>query len=68
MMADTPRVLYTDDKTDHLHTGKLFLEPSGDYTVTPIVSAPAALNLLKMEKFHAIISDCQVPGREGIAT
>jgi PAS domain S-box-containing protein len=65
-MADTLRVLYVDDETDLLEIGKLFLEESGDFSITTIGSAPAALELLTNEKFDAIISDYQMPGMDGI--
>ena len=65
-MTDTLRVLYVDDEPDLLEIGKLFLEESGDFSVTTIDSAPAALDLLLQENFDAIISDYQMPGMDGI--
>jgi len=65
-MPDTLRVLYVDDEPDLLDIGKLFLEESGDFSVVTIDSATAALALLKKEFFHAIISDYQMPGMDGI--
>ena len=65
-MADILRVLYVDDEPDLLGIGRIFLEQSGDFTVTTIGSAPAALDLLQQEKFDAIISDYQMPGMDGI--
>ena len=60
------RVLYVDDESDLLDIGKLFLEDSGDFTVTTALSAAEALRLLEQEKFDAIISDYQMPGMDGI--
>jgi PAS domain S-box-containing protein len=65
-MADTLRVLYVDDESDLLNIGKLFLEESGDFTVTTTLSAPEGIRLLEQEKFDAIISDYQMPGMDGI--
>jgi PAS domain S-box-containing protein len=65
-MPDTLRVLYVDDEPDLLEIGRVFLEQSGDFSVTTIDSAPAALELLLNEKFDAIISDYQMPGMDGI--
>ena len=66
MMAAAIRVLYVDDEPDLLDIGKLFLEESGDFTVTTALSAPEAIRLLEQEKFDAIISDYQMPGMDGI--
>ncbi len=65
-MADAIRVLYVDDESGLLEIGKLFLEESGDFSVTTIDSASAALDFLNKEKFDAIISDYQMPGMDGI--
>ena len=66
MMADKIRVLYADDETSLLDIGKLFLERTGDFLVTTIDSATAALALLKTEQFDAIISDYQMPDMDGL--
>ena len=60
------RVLYVDDEPALLQIGKLFLENSGNFSVTTIDSALTALNLLNEEQFDAIISDYQMPGIDGI--
>ena len=65
-MPDTLRVLYVDDEPGLLEIGKLFLEGSGDFSVTTIDSATAALDLLQREPFDAIVSDYQMPGMDGI--
>ncbi len=65
-MAAAIRVLYVDDEADLLDIGKLFLEESGDFTVTTAMSAPEGIRLLEQEKFDAIISDYQMPDMDGI--
>ncbi|MCX6699694.1 MAG: PAS domain S-box protein [Methanomicrobiales archaeon] len=66
MMPDTLRVLYVDDEPDLLSIGKLFLEQSGDFTVTTAQRVTEAIRLLEQEKFDAIVSDYQMPGLDGI--
>ncbi|MEI6841354.1 MAG: PAS domain S-box protein [Methanomicrobiales archaeon] len=65
-MADTLRILYVDDEPDLLEIGKLFLEQTGDFTVTTAISASEALRVLEQEQFDTIISDYQMPGTDGI--
>jgi PAS domain S-box-containing protein len=65
-MKNSIQVLYVDDDPALLDIGKLFLEMSGDFSVTIIESAPAALDLIRKEHFDAIISDYQMPGMDGI--
>ncbi len=66
MMATVIRVLYVDDESDLLEISKLFLEESGDFTVTTAISADEGIRLLEQEKFDAIISDYQMPVTDGI--
>ena len=65
-MAEKIRVLYVDDEPGLLDLGKLYLEQSGDFTVTTSLSASEAIRLLEQEKFDIIISDYQMPGMDGI--
>ena len=60
------RVLYVDDESALLDIGKVFLEQSGDFTVTTATSAPDAIRLLEQKRFDAIISDYQMPEMDGI--
>lgn len=65
-MTPPIRALYVDDEPDLLEIGRLFLEMAGDFSVTTVESASAALELLEKEEFDAIISDYQMPGMDGI--
>jgi PAS domain S-box-containing protein len=61
------KVLYVDDEKDLLDIGKLFLEENGQFSVCIIDSVPDALSLLQETDFDAIVSDFQMPDRDGIA-
>jgi len=65
-MAGAIRILYVDDEPELLNIGKLFLEESGDFTITTALSATEGIRLLEQEKFDAIVSDYQMPGMDGI--
>ncbi|MCX6698597.1 MAG: PAS domain S-box protein, partial [Methanomicrobiales archaeon] len=60
------RVLYVDDEPLLLEIAKRYLEKSGDFSVTTIGSASAALDMLKLEQFDAVISDYQMPDIDGL--
>jgi len=66
MMPDKLRVLYVDDEIDLLIIGKLFLEKSGEFTVTTAISASEAIRLFEQGRFDTIISDYQMPEMNGI--
>jgi len=51
------RILYVDDEPSLLEIGRVFLEESGDFTVTTALIAHEAIRLLEQERFDAIISD-----------
>ncbi len=59
-------VLYVDDEPSLLDIGKIYLERSGICNVTVAESGFTALELLKEEKFDAIISDYQMPDMDGL--
>jgi len=59
-------VLYVDDEPGLLDIGKLFLERTGQFRVDTITSVSAALSLLGVKSYDAIISDYQMPVRDGI--
>jgi CheY-like chemotaxis protein len=60
-------VLYVDDESTLLEVAKLYLDRTGEFSVTTAASGPDALELLKTKTFDAIISDYQMPGMDGIA-
>ncbi len=66
MMSEVICVLYVDDEPDLLGIGKLFLERSGNFTVTTSQSASEAIRFLERKKFDVIISDYQMPVMNGI--
>lgn len=59
-------VLYVDDESSLLEIGKAFLEQTHDFAVTTALSAPAALDRMKLNGIQAIVSDYQMPGMNGI--
>ena len=59
-------LLYVDDEPGLLEIGKLFLEKTGDFTVTPVLSAREGLAQLRQHDFDAIVSDYQMPEMDGI--
>jgi len=66
MMAAAIRILFVDDEPALLDLAKMFMEQSGDFTVTTALSAPEASRVLEKEKFDAIVSDYQMPEMDGI--
>ncbi|MHB8052472.1 MAG: PAS domain S-box protein, partial [Methanoregula sp.] len=65
-MAEAIRVLYVDDESALLDLCKIYLERSGDFTVTTATSAPEAIRILELNRFDAIVSDYQMPEMDGI--
>lgn len=61
------QLLYIDDEADLLEVGRLFLERSGALLVDTAPSADEALEKIASHKYDAIISDYQMPGKDGIA-
>ena len=66
-MTNKIHALYVDDEVELLKIGKIFLELSGDITVTPAPGVLEAIDLIKEQLFDVIISDYQMPGMDGIA-
>lgn len=59
-------VLYIDDEEALLELGKEFLETDGEFTVEISGSADDALHRLSDRRFDCIISDYQMPEKDGI--
>jgi PAS domain S-box-containing protein len=66
-MADGIRVLYVDDEPGLLEIARLFLEETGEFTVTTATSAQEALASPSLLSHDAILADYQMPGMDGIA-
>ena len=62
----TYSVLYVDDEPALLDIGKIFLEASGEFTVTTICSAKRALTEMAKQSFDAVVSDYQMPEMNGL--
>jgi PAS domain S-box-containing protein len=65
-MAGGIRVLYVDDEPGLLDIARIFLERAGDFSVTTSASAEEALGSLSTRSYDVIVSDYQMPGRDGI--
>jgi len=59
-------LLYVDDEQDLLEIGKLFLESTGDFSVTTVLSGDEALLQLAHHTFDAVVSDYQMPEMDGL--
>jgi len=61
-----PHILVVDDDADMLRLLSLRLQAAG-YEVTAVASAEAALAKLEMHRPQLVLSDVQLPGRDGLA-
>jgi PAS domain S-box-containing protein len=66
-MSGAVRVLYVDDEPGLLEIARLFLEETGEFTVTTATSAQEALASPALLSHDAILADYQMPGMDGIA-
>jgi len=66
-MKEGIRILYVDDEPGLLEIARLFLEETGDFSVTTLTSAENALDSPSIGSYDIIISDYQMPGMDGIA-
>ncbi len=62
----TISVLYIDDEETLLEIAKVYLERTHEFTITTALSGSEGLELLKTQKFQAIVSDYQMPEMNGI--
>jgi PAS domain S-box-containing protein len=60
-------LLYVDDEPALLDLCKIFLEKTGEFSVTTRSSAVEAEGILAAEQFDAIICDYQMPEKDGLA-
>ncbi len=59
-------VLFVDDEPDLLEITKLFLEKTGEFTVYTAHSADEGFQILEEKPIEVIISDYQMPEKDGI--
>jgi CheY-like chemotaxis protein len=59
-------VLYVDDEKTLLDVTRVWLEMTGEFTVTTSISAKDAIDLLGTRAFDAIVSDYQMPVMDGL--
>ena len=59
-------LLYVDDEPGLLEIGKLFLETTGEFSVTIALSGKDALGQLALHDFDAVVSDYQMPEMDGL--
>jgi hypothetical protein len=60
------QVLHVDDDADFLKTSKQILQADSSFSVENATSVQDALELLKNKTFDAIISDYQLPEKNGL--
>jgi PAS domain S-box-containing protein len=60
------RVLHVDDELGLLKVAKQCLEMQGPFQVDTVRSVEEALNKLKEKKYDAVVSDYQMPGKDGL--
>jgi PAS domain S-box-containing protein len=60
------RVLHVDDELGFLKVAKQCLELQGPFHVDTVGSVEEALNKLKEKEYDAVVSDYQMPGKDGL--
>ena len=60
------RVLHVDDDADFLTSSKQILEMDGKFKVETAVSVEEAFNKLKLTHYDVVISDYEMPGKNGL--
>jgi PAS domain S-box-containing protein len=65
-MKPAIRVLHVDDDAAFLKTAKQCLELQGHFQVDTVMSVEEALEKLRKEEYDAVVSDYQMPGKDGL--
>ena len=60
------RILYVDDETSLLRIAKQCLEMEGSFQVDTASSVDEALEKVKKGSYDAVVSDYQMPGKDGL--
>jgi PAS domain S-box-containing protein len=60
------KILYVDDEPALLDLGKIFLEQSGNLLVDTVSSVEDAILMIETDPYDGIISDYQMPGKDGL--
>ena len=60
------RVLHVDDDAGFLKTAKLILEMQGAFQVETASSVEEAAEKMKKEEYDVVVSDYQMPGKDGL--
>ena len=60
------KILHVDDEVGFLKTAKSLLEMHGNLKIDYVSSVEEAWKKLKKNRFDAIISDYQMPGKDGL--
>jgi CheY-like chemotaxis protein len=62
------RVLHVDNDPAHLVITKIFLNrgAKGDFEIVSVLSVEEALEKLEGEDFDVVVSDCKMPGMDGL--
>jgi PAS domain S-box-containing protein len=66
MEVSTIKVILIDDEPDLLEISKQFLELNRNVSVDTTSSAVLAIDLIALQEYDVIVSDYQMPGKDGI--
>lgn len=64
--GETIRILHVDDDACFLETAKPILEMQGAFQVETALSVEEAVEKMKKEEYDAVVSDYQMPGKDGL--
>ncbi|MCJ7635266.1 PAS domain S-box protein, partial [Candidatus Bathyarchaeota archaeon] len=65
-LSEKIRVLHVDDESGLLKIAKQCLEMEGSFQVDSALSVEEALGKLEKEKYDIVVSDYQMPGKDGL--